>query len=69
MYLHRRPDLLERMAASGQMLVPTLSCFYGVAGIDAGLARRAAPMPHAADDTGRDPLLVDLAEHNLRRPT
>src|SRR3712207_5777926 len=34
MYLNRRPDLLERMAASGQVLVPTLSCFYGVAGLE-----------------------------------
>jgi imidazolonepropionase-like amidohydrolase len=34
MYLNQRPDLLERMAASGQVLVPTLSCFYGVAGLD-----------------------------------
>jgi imidazolonepropionase-like amidohydrolase len=31
MYLNQRPDLLERMAATGQVLVPTLSCFYGVA--------------------------------------
>ena len=34
MYLCQRPDLLERMAASGQVLVPTLSCFYGVAGLE-----------------------------------
>ena len=34
MYLCQRPDLLERMAASDQVLVPTLSCFYGVAGLD-----------------------------------
>jgi imidazolonepropionase-like amidohydrolase len=33
-YLNQRPDLLERMAASGQVLVPTLSCFYGVAGLE-----------------------------------
>lgn len=32
MYLAQRPDLLDAMAASGQVLVPTLSCFYGVAG-------------------------------------
>ena len=31
MYLNARPDLLERMAAHDQVLVPTLSCFYGVA--------------------------------------
>jgi imidazolonepropionase-like amidohydrolase len=28
MYLHRRPDLLERMAANDQVLVPTLSFLY-----------------------------------------
>lgn len=28
MYLHRRPDLLERMAAGGQVLVPTLSFLH-----------------------------------------
>src|SRR5476649_2549313 len=33
MHLNRRPDLLERMARDGQVLVPTLSCFYGVAGL------------------------------------
>lgn len=31
MYLNQRPDLLDRMAAAGQVLVPTLSCYYGVA--------------------------------------
>ena len=35
MYLNQRPDLLERMAETGQVLVPTLSCFYGVAEQDA----------------------------------
>jgi imidazolonepropionase-like amidohydrolase len=33
MHLHERPDLLERMAQEDQVLVPTLSCFYGVAGL------------------------------------
>ena len=66
MYLCDRMDLLERMAAAGQMLVPTLSCFYGVAG-------RAGAI--GSDDTAGDsapvasecwsPLLVELAEHNL----
>ena len=36
MYLNRRPDLLDAMAESGQVLVPTLSCFYGVAGDESG---------------------------------
>jgi len=33
MYLHRRPDLLEAMAAAGQILVPTLSGYYWMAGL------------------------------------
>jgi imidazolonepropionase-like amidohydrolase len=37
MYLCQRPDLLDRMAASGQVLVPTLSCFYGVAGLESAV--------------------------------
>jgi imidazolonepropionase-like amidohydrolase len=56
MYLHRRPDLLERMAQSGQFLVPTLSCFYGVAGKE-----------EAAPAEPWSPLLVELAEHNLEQ--
>lgn len=57
MYLHRRPDLLERMAANGQFLVPTLSCFYGVA----GRSDPASPQPAET----WSPLLVELAEFNL----
>jgi len=58
MYLNQRPDLLERMAERGQVLVPTLSCFYGVAGIDAG-GGQAAPT--------WSPLLVELARYNLEQ--
>jgi imidazolonepropionase-like amidohydrolase len=58
MYLNQRPDLLERMAAAGQFLVPTLSCFYGVAGIDGDGG-------HAAETWS--PLLVELAHHNLEQ--
>ncbi len=79
MYLHQRPDLLERMAANDQTLVPTLSCFYGVAGreqavglegpdVAPGTASRAPYMPkqdHAAPCWS--PLLVELANHNLRQ--
>jgi imidazolonepropionase-like amidohydrolase len=46
MYLHRRPDLLEAMAAAGQVLVPTLSGYYWMA----GLGRAVGPaLPPAAD--------------------
>jgi len=77
MYLHRRPDLLERMAANDQTLVPTLSCFYGVAGRahEVGLqdADLAAGTPSPAPYMPRQyqaapcwsPLLVELANHNL----
>ena len=33
MYLHQRPELLEAMAAAGQVLVPTLSGYYWMAGL------------------------------------
>jgi imidazolonepropionase-like amidohydrolase len=79
-YLNQRPDLLERMAASGQVLVPTLSCFYGVAGLDhqIGLDEDAIDEPNARDrvDVGYSPcqperswtpLLVQLAHYNLRQ--
>jgi len=77
MYLNQRPDLLERMAASGQVLVPTLSCLYGVAGLEdqIGLGETA----HSALAGGPKPFigparraavcwappLVELARYNL----
>jgi imidazolonepropionase-like amidohydrolase len=77
-YLNQRPDLLERMAASGQVLVPTLSCFYGIAGLDhqIGLGDDAVDEPNARDRIGVgyspcqperpwSPLLVALADYNL----
>jgi len=81
MYLNQRPDLLERMAASGQVLVPTLSCFYGVAGLDhqIGVGVQATDEPNARDRIGVayspchgperpwSPLLVELAHYNLRQ--
>jgi imidazolonepropionase-like amidohydrolase len=69
MYLNQRPDLLERMAATGQVLVPTLSCFYGVAGAaapDDDGAFDGAP-PHVDPPPTWAPLLVDLALHNLEQ--
>jgi imidazolonepropionase-like amidohydrolase len=61
MYLHRRPDLLEAMAAAGQVLVPTLSGYYWMAGfgevIDPAVAQAEPDMP---------PVLAELAERNLR---
>ncbi len=51
MYLNQRPDLLERMAANGQVLVPTLSFLLGLA--EAG--------------SGWTPLLVELGKHNVEQ--
>jgi imidazolonepropionase-like amidohydrolase len=63
MYLNQRPDLLAAMADADQVLVPTLSCFYGVAG--------AAANRTIADEAARSeawlPLLADLAEYNLEQ--
>lgn len=60
MYLHRRPDLLAAMAASGQVLVPTLSGYYWMAGlgevIDPADAEPRPDMP---------PVLAELAVRNL----
>jgi imidazolonepropionase-like amidohydrolase len=59
-HLHERPDLLDAMAASGQVLVPTLSGYYWMAGfgdvVDPAKAERVPEMP---------PELVDLADQNL----
>jgi imidazolonepropionase-like amidohydrolase len=76
MYLNQRPDLLERMARDGQVLVPTVSCLYGMAGLgdrigtspddeeyqgDGGSGLQRAPMPTWT------PLLVDLARYNVEQ--
>ena len=60
MYLHQRPDLLETMAAAGQVLVPTLSGYYWMAGLgDAVDPADAEPRPEMP------PMLIDLAHRNL----
>ncbi|MDQ2810292.1 MAG: amidohydrolase family protein [Actinomycetota bacterium] len=60
MYLHRRPDLLQAMAASGQVLVPTLSGYYWMAGlgeaVDPAREQAQPEMP---------PVLSELAQRNL----
>jgi imidazolonepropionase-like amidohydrolase len=58
MYLNQRPDLLERMAANGQVLVPTLSFLLHVAGQD--------PAAGFAPSTWT-PLLVELGKHNAEQ--
>jgi imidazolonepropionase-like amidohydrolase len=79
MYLHQRPDLLEAMAAGGQVLVPTLSGYYWMAGLEEAIDTEgrtgpsvrtadgpaAAPSAHA--DPGMPPMLSGLAWHNLEQ--
>jgi imidazolonepropionase-like amidohydrolase len=64
MYLHERPDLLQAMAAAGQVLVPTLSGYYWMAGlgdvVDPAGAEAVPEMP---------PVLTELAHHNLDEGT
>jgi imidazolonepropionase-like amidohydrolase len=67
MYLHERPDLLERMAAEDLVLVPTFSCLYGVAGV-------VEPGEYGGEEGSDSPpaptwagLLVDLARHNIEQ--
>jgi imidazolonepropionase-like amidohydrolase len=70
MYLNQRPDLLEQMAAAGQVLVPTFGSFYAIAGLhDAiGMPRVATPVESTEprSDAWSD-VLVELALHNLEQ--
>jgi len=59
MYLHRRPDLLAAMAANGQVLVPTLSGYYWMAG------RAEADSEGAEPDPRMTPMLAELARRNI----
>ena len=59
MYLHRRPDLLAAMATSGQVLVPTLSGYYWMAGADDADGGAAEPGPRMT------PMLTELARRNI----
>jgi imidazolonepropionase-like amidohydrolase len=75
MYLNHRPDLLVAMAAAGQVLVPTLSGYYWMAGLGEAVDPAAGPAlptigaaadpdaPHA--DPAMPPVLTELAHHNL----
>ena len=76
MYLHQRPDLLEAMAAGGQVLVPTLSGYYWMAGLEEAVDPEGRPEPSASTagglagahaDPGMPPVLTGLARHNLEQ--
>jgi imidazolonepropionase-like amidohydrolase len=64
MYLNQRPELLERMAERGQVLVPTLGGYYWMAGID-----EAIDPGQATSRPDMLPVLVALAHHNLEQGT
>jgi imidazolonepropionase-like amidohydrolase len=61
MYLNQRPDLLDAMAAAGQVLVPTLSGYYWMS----GLAEDVIDPKDAPAHPEMPPVLVELAQHNL----
>jgi imidazolonepropionase-like amidohydrolase len=64
MYLHQRPELLERMASHGQVLIPTLGGYYWMAGIN-----EAIDPASVTPDPQMLPRLVELAEYNLEQGT
>jgi imidazolonepropionase-like amidohydrolase len=64
MYLNQRPALLELMAASGQVLVPTLSGYYWMA----GLGDVIDPADGTVDPEML-PSIVELAHYNLEQGT
>jgi imidazolonepropionase-like amidohydrolase len=61
MYLNQRPKLLEQMAASGQVLVPTLSGYYWMGGLGDVIDPAQATV-----DAQMLPSIVELAHHNLQ---
>ena len=64
MYLNQRPDLLEQMAARGQVLVPTLSGYYWMGGLANAID------PATATVQGQMlPSIVELAHYNLEQGT
>jgi imidazolonepropionase-like amidohydrolase len=64
MYLNQRRDLLGRMADHGQILVPTLSGYYWMAGLGDAIDP-AATTP----DAEMLPSIVELANYNLAQGT
>ncbi len=61
MYLNQRPDLLDAMAAAGQVLVPTLSGYYWMAGLGGDVIDPTDAQAHP----DMPPVLVELAWRNL----
>jgi imidazolonepropionase-like amidohydrolase len=71
MYLNQRPELLEAMAAAGQVLVPTLSGYYWMAGLEEAVDPQGPGSPAgpagAHADPRMPPMLSELARHNLEQ--
>ena len=61
MYLNQRPDLLDAMAAAGQVLVPMLSGYYWMSGLGVDVIDPVG----AGASPDMPPVLVELAQHNL----
>jgi imidazolonepropionase-like amidohydrolase len=64
MYLNQRPELLETMACNGQVLVPTLSGYYWMAGLGDVIDPAEGTV-----DAQMLPSIVELAHHNLDQGT
>ena len=64
MYLCQRPELLERMAARGLFLVPTLSGYYWMGGFGDAVDPATAEL-----DPEMLPSIVELAHYNLAQGT
>ena len=60
MYLNQRPSLLDAMAQNDQVLVPTLTGYYWMAGLG-----DAIEVDAAESEPRLTPMLVQLAHHNL----
>jgi imidazolonepropionase-like amidohydrolase len=64
MYLNQRPELLDRMAANDQVLIPTLGGYYWMAGMG-----EAIDPASAAIEPEMIPSIVELARYNLQQGT
>jgi imidazolonepropionase-like amidohydrolase len=64
MYLNQRPELLQAMAAGGQVLVPTLGGYYWMGGFGDAIDPAKATI-----DAHMLPSIVQLAHYNLEQGT
>jgi imidazolonepropionase-like amidohydrolase len=64
MYLNQRPELLQAMAAAGQVMVPTLSGYYWMGGFG-----EVVDPAQATIEAHMLPSIVELAHYNLEQGT